>query len=135
LKNKNKSSWETLHGVCLTLQKIDKSLNFTSLKNIVEILKDIIERTDKDKNSFTVNSIAGQAVVQLFISLYLTQKEDALLELNDYFKTVVHPILIFMFNHPEAQVLDGAGSSFNLLLKKLPNLIEKEELMICLFKK
>jgi hypothetical protein len=85
-------------------------LNFTSLKNIVEILKDIIERTDKDKNSFTVNSIAGQAVVQLFISFYLTQKEDALMELGDYFKSVVHPILIFMFNHPEAQVLDGAGS-------------------------
>eukprot|EP01080_Neovahlkampfia_damariscottae_P011371 gene11371-4539_t len=138
LKNGNKDKWETLHGICLALSKFDTSaLDFSSLKKMIQILDEIIHRDDKDKNSFTVNSIGGQAVVQLFISYYFSVAkldENLATELSGYYKSDIQPILKFMFHHAEAQVLDGAGSSFNLLLNKLPQIIEKDELMVWLYK-
>jgi len=139
LKDGNKENWETLHGICLTLSKFDTSiLDFSSLTQMIKILDEIIHRDDKDKNSFTVNSVGGQAIIQLFISFYLfASKKDLNLknELNGYYESTILPVLKFMFHHSEAQVLDGAGSCFNLLLNKLPEIVQKDELMIWLYKK
>ena len=119
------------HGVCYaflilsTKPDLLSEIDVVTIQKMFEVLKNQVELQDKDINAYNANAVAGQAITKLLITI----KTDVTLsmkflsfgkDMDEY----VHPVILFMFKQPQAQLLDSAGVCFMLLMNKLPKLMK-----------
>lgn len=118
LESNNGIRWEVRHGIACSIESIANSnylveyIDKKSSEEWLTFLGILIQKDDSDKSSFSSNSTAGFAQVQLINSLRIKLNTE---DIADLFKRYLIPQLEFMLQSPHPQLLDASSRIINNL--------------------